>query len=81
MTNELLTRAYAAYFRSGGGETPNDRYSSVEEVKDPQHGTQQYVVLCNGRNEILAVYRVRRYDRYLKRLKRWPRALEANNSH
>jgi hypothetical protein len=71
--NELLGRAYRAYFmtaaRSGYdcAQPANDR-SGEEEV-----GGKNYVVLRNVRG-VLAVYRVRN-DGMLKRLRRWPAEL------
>ena len=72
--NSLINRAFAAYFRASADGTQetvqpsND--SDIETVNE-----RDYVVLRNV-NGILAVYRVRRHDGVLKRLKRWPSALE-----
>ena len=69
---ELVQRAFAAYYRhsKSAGATPqqpsNDSGLVTFEEKD-------YVVLRNIRG-ILAVYRVRN-DGILKRLTRWPKAL------
>ena len=65
---ELLRRAYAAWFRSGGSDQPGSS-SSVDVADD-----KQYVVLRNARGT-MAVYRVRT-DGILKRMKRWPRDLD-----
>jgi hypothetical protein len=65
--DDLLRRAFGAYFRSGGYDQPAN-YSSVE-----LHNGKKYVRLVNGRG-VLAIYRVRN-DGMLKRLRRWPAAL------
>ncbi len=66
--DDLTRRAFGAYFRSGGWDQPAN-YSGVD-----WHNGKAYVVLvnCNG---ILAVYRVQN-DGVLKRLRRWPAALQ-----
>jgi hypothetical protein len=64
---QLTTRALAAWFKSGTDEQPYNS-SGVCTVRG-----KDYVVLRNERG-ILAVYRVRT-DGILKRLKRWPTAL------
>lgn len=69
--DELLQRALAAYFRSGGTDQPAARACGVETVEG-----LQYAVLRNG-GGVLAVYRVRN-DGMLKRLKRWPKELDNN---
>lgn len=68
MTDDLIRRALAAYFRTGGTEQPAGGGDLVE------HDGMTYVVLRNV-SGILAVYRVRN-DGILKRLKRWPAELE-----
>lgn len=69
MTKEdLLRRAMAAYFRSGGSDQPSSSASGVQEVDG-----LMYVVLRNV-NEVLSVYRVRP-NGLLKGLKRWPKEL------
>jgi len=65
---ELLRRAMAAYFRSGGTEQPSSSASGVQEVDG-----LMYVVLRNV-NAVLSVYRVRP-NGLLKGLKRWPQEL------
>jgi hypothetical protein len=67
-SEDLTRRAFAAWFRSGGIDQPS-RWSGVEE-----HGGKNYVVLRNA-NGVMAVYRVRN-DGKLKRLVRWPTALD-----
>lgn len=68
----LIRRAYAAYYRSGEDPawTPDKSMSGVVPLED-----KLYVVLRNNQ-ETLAVYRVRNCDHVLKRLRRWPQALE-----
>jgi hypothetical protein len=68
--DELTRRALAAYFRTAGGNAEQpESGSGVTELDG-----LTYVVLRNV-NGILAVYRVRPAG-LLKRLKRWPPALE-----
>jgi hypothetical protein len=64
---DLLRRAFAAYFRSGGTDQPANT-SAVREVAG-----LHYVHLSNA-NGTLAVYRVDTEGR-LKRLKRWPKEI------
>lgn len=64
---ELLQRAKAAYYRSGGDQPP----SSASRVAE--HDGHVYVVLANVTG-LLAVYRFRN-DGQLKKLKRWPAEL------
>lgn len=66
--DNLLRRAYAAYFRGGGMDQPSND-STVETVAG-----KDYIVLKNA-NGILAVYRVRN-NGLLKGLKRWPKELD-----
>jgi hypothetical protein len=63
---DLIRRAFSAWFRSGGTQQPAVTLSTVEELDE-----KVYVVLRNS-NEILAVYRVRPSDGVLRRMKRWP---------
>lgn len=71
----VVQRAIAAYFRSASHEgliyQQPASHSGIEE-----HDGKQYVVLRNI-NGILAVYRVRPSDGVLRRMKRWPKELEA----
>lgn len=67
----LKTRAYAAYFKHEGHDAPQPAETDSGAT---EHGGKQYVALRN-RNGMLAVYRVRN-DGMLKRLRRWPPALE-----
>ncbi|HZN76213.1 MAG TPA: hypothetical protein VFC00_31675 [Micromonosporaceae bacterium] len=64
---DLVRRALAAYYRSGGTDTPAGGGSVVE------HDGKLYVVLSNV-NGTLAVYRVRSSGA-LKALRRWPEAV------
>jgi hypothetical protein len=68
---DLLRRGFAAYFRGGAGEIPqqpsND--SAVERVNG-----LTYVVLRNS-YRTLSVYRVKN-DGLLRRLARWPAELD-----
>lgn len=66
---EFLKRAMAAYFRAGEGQQPSSSDSGLMV-----HDGHQYVVLRNITGT-LAAYRVRN-DGMLKRLKRWPGALD-----
>lgn len=69
MRNEdVVSRAFAAYFRAGANQQPANTSGEVE------HEGRRYVVLRNI-NGVLAVYRVRT-DGVLKGLRRWPKALE-----
>jgi hypothetical protein len=68
---ELVHRAFAAYWRSDGSTADipaNDSYAT-------EHEGLRYVVLQNV-NGVLAVYRYRNQG-ILRRLRRWPRAVEA----
>jgi hypothetical protein len=69
---DLLRRAFAAYFRTARGEEidqPSKSSSSVELRQD-----KAYVVLRNAR-AVLTVYRVRNDD-MLRRMTRWPKNVE-----
>ena len=66
--NDLTRKALAAYYRSGGREWP-DESSGPREAEG-----LQYVVLEKD-GKPLAIYRVRSYDGVLRRLRRWPKAL------
>ena len=68
--DELIGRALAAWYRSGGRQLSNnspDRSDAIE------FEGKQYVRLVTG-GGLAAVYRVRN-DGMLKRLKRWPDAV------
>jgi len=72
--NDPINRAFAAYFRaSADGTQATDQPSNASDVETVNG--REYVVLRNV-NGILAVYRIRSHDGVLKRLKRWPSALE-----
>lgn len=72
--NDLITRAFAAYFRNltNDGVMPNQPSSTASGVVE--HDGRKYVVLRNT-DALLAVYRVKT-DGFLKRLDRWPKAIE-----
>jgi len=65
---DYVRRAFAAWFRTGGMDQPGNN-SAVKE-----YNGKDYVMLKNV-NGIMAVYRIRN-DGILRRLKRWPQALE-----
>lgn len=67
--DDVMRRALAAYFRSGGTDQPSARASGIRHL-----GSLGYAVLRTS-DRMLAVYRVRS-DGMLKRLKRWPAQLE-----
>lgn len=65
---DLRRRAFAAFFKSGGTDQPSGQ-SGVMDVDG-----LRYVRLFSA-GKMLAVYRVDTVGR-LKRLKRWPKALD-----
>lgn len=67
--SDLLSRAYAAYFRSGGTDLP----SNASDVF--VFGSKTYVVLFNVR-EILAIYRLLKSGQ-LRRLRHYPAGLNS----
>ena len=69
--DDLLKRAYSAYFRFADGQ-PDQPAQSLSDVRS--HQKRKYVVLANSRRT-LAVYRVRN-DGMLRRMKRWPKQLD-----
>jgi hypothetical protein len=75
--NDLVRRAYAAYFRAPGktrlGDSESVRLGDSESVLCESEDGKQYVVIGSG-DGVLAVYRVRN-DGMLKSLKRWPRQI------
>jgi hypothetical protein len=71
--DNLVRRAIAAYFRSPGDPRESlDQPSNTSDVRKVKG--KSYVVLVNSQRT-LAVYRVRP-DGILKRMKRWPAALD-----
>ena len=70
--DDLIRRAYAAYFRSGANQQPSSVDSGFEF-----HKRKGYVVLRSG-GEILAVYRVRN-NGALKGLRRYPKAFNSTS--
>jgi hypothetical protein len=70
---ELLRRAFRAWFSRESAEDQLRGFSAVEE-----HDGHWYVVLRGGRGNIgapMAVYRVMN-DGVLRRLRRWPSSIE-----
>jgi hypothetical protein len=70
--DDLTRRALAAYVRSDGPDAVkvSERHSGPVGIED-----ETYIVLRTGRGKLLAVYR-HRPSGMLRRLKRWPRAIE-----
>lgn len=69
-TTDLLQRAIAFHLRKPGAEQP------AAELSGPAtSGGFDYIVLRNL-GGVLAVYRVMTHSRTLKRLRRWPKAVE-----
>lgn len=72
---ELLRRAFAAYFRTSTDSSPDQPSGSGSEVVF-ENKKPRYVVLRGGRGRgPLAVYRVKN-DGILRRMKRWPKDIE-----
>jgi len=67
---DIIRRAFAAWFRSGGTDQPASESSLVEDV-----GDKHYATLRNY-NGVLACYRITNQGQ-LKRLKRWPKEIMA----
>jgi hypothetical protein len=67
--DDLIRRAFASWFRTGGIDQPSNASGLVE------HDGKQYVVLRNTTGP-LAIYRITNQGS-LKRLRRWPDALDA----
>jgi hypothetical protein len=65
---DLLSRAYGAYFRSGGVDPPSNASAVIV------FGAKTHVVLRNG-NAILAIYRLLKSGQ-LRRLRRYPVGLD-----
>lgn len=70
--SNLVHRARVALLQAGDTRTPNNR-SAVEMVD-----SLGYVVL-RGTDGTLAVYRIRPDNLMLRRMKRWPTALDRVN--
>lgn len=70
LEDDLRRRAFAAYFKSGGTAQPSGSSGAI--IVDGL----KYVHLHNS-GQTLAVYRVDTVGR-LKRLKRWPKAIDAD---
>ena len=65
---DLLSRAYAAYFRSGGMDLPSNASDVIV------FGSKTYVVLCSVHG-ILAIYRLLKSGK-LRRLGHYPAGLD-----
>lgn len=79
MTDAILSRAFAAYFRTAKREGYlADQPASHSSVLT--HNGKGYVVLINGIWDVLAVYRIRNDDT-LKRLHHWPAELGHTLTH
>lgn len=74
---QLARRALAAWYRAdcGGEHDPLALTPPVSGVA-AEHAGKRYAMVMNGFRVPLAVYRVRN-DGVLKRLRQWPRALDA----
>lgn len=68
--NDLTTRAIASHMRKPGAQQPAANSSGPATA-----GGFDYIVLRNI-SGVLAVYRVMTHSRTLKRLRRWPKAVE-----
>jgi hypothetical protein len=69
--DDVMRRAMAAWFRSGGMDQPSTSDSGIQTAEG-----LHYAVLRGGRGDgPLAVYRITNAGQ-LKRLKRWPKELE-----
>ena len=66
---DLARRSVVAWLQTGGTELPT--WASVFKLRKEL----AYTVLC-GTGRMLAVYRVRPDTRALRRMKRWPAAVE-----
>lgn len=66
---DILRRALAAWFKTGGTERPNE----TSRVK--VHQGRVYAVL-HGTSGVLAVYRVRPDNMGLRAMRRWPSSIE-----
>jgi hypothetical protein len=71
--DDLTRRALAAYVKSDGPDAVkvSERHSGPASVEG-----KAYVVLRNRNGGLLAVYKHRPSSGYLRRLKRWPHAIE-----
>jgi len=69
LNQNFVERAMKAWFRAGGEELPSNLSDEVS------HDGLRYVVLENV-NGVLAVYRITNSEK-LRRLRRWPKGLEA----
>lgn len=67
-------RVLAAYYKYSGefGNDEDEFPSSNARALNYRIGERDYIALVDG-DDLLAVYRIRRHDKILKRLRRWPR--------
>jgi hypothetical protein len=72
--DDLTRRAFAAYFRTASQDGASSPDQPADTSGPVEHNGRTYVVLRNV-NGTLAVYRVR-ISGQLKRLRRWPAAVE-----
>lgn len=70
--DELLRRALAAYYRA----TSTDAQPDTDTSRVVEHAGRLYVRLADRDGNLVAVFRVRAYNGILKRLRRWPEALD-----
>lgn len=78
---DLIRRAAAGYLRAGGTESVDLELCEVEDVELADGGeTTRYVRLYSVVGDVLAVYRVRKNDGHLIRLRRPPRAARTSAS-
>lgn len=71
--HDEVRRAFAAWFRSAGREAVPEQPLPTSAMYE--HAGKRYVRL-EGTNGTLVIYRVRN-DKMLKRMRRWPKALDA----
>jgi hypothetical protein len=69
---DMTRRAFAAWYKGGGTHQPTGSASGWEE-----HDGLHYIVLREG-GHLMAVYRIRN-DGTLRRMRRWPKAIEATS--
>ena len=73
---ELIRRALAGYFRAGDEAPPVPDRCTVEQAKSANAAEVGQYVCLRDYQRLLAVFKVRRHDGMLKRLKRWPNSLD-----
>lgn len=72
---ELIRRAVATYLGASSGD-PIAAAHQIHTAQDTTVDGLRYVVLRAQAGDVLAVFRVRPVDGVLRRMKRWPRALD-----